>query len=77
MYYLNNFLFVFKLQIYLLSIISYYNKILAKIDLTTIFEKDMNDITIIHLRFEFDSLKMKIPLSHNKYSHVIHYHKPA
>ena len=72
MYYLNDFLFIFKSQIDLSSIMSYYNEILTEIDLTTILEKDMNNITIIHLRFEFDSLKMKIHLSYNKLSHVLH-----
>src|SRR5208282_4705986 len=47
-------------------------EILAKIDLTSIPEKDMNNIIIIHLRFEFDSLKMKIHLSRNKYSRTLH-----
>ena len=71
-HYLDDFLFVFKPQTDLSSIASCYNEILAKIGLTTIPEKDMNDTTIIHLGFEFDSLKMEVRFSHNKHSHVMH-----
>ena len=71
-HYLDDFLFVFKPQTNLSSIASCYNEILAKIGLTTTPEKDMNDTTIIHLGFEFDSLKMEVHLLHNKHSHILH-----
>jgi len=71
-HYLNDFLFIFKSQIDLSSIMSHYNETLTEIDLTIILKKNMNDIIIIHLKFEFNSLKMKIHLSHNKYSYILH-----
>jgi len=72
MHYLDDFLFVFKSQIDLSSITCRYNEILAIIDLTAAPEKDMNDIIVTHLRFEFDSLKMEIRLFHNKHSRALH-----
>ena len=71
-HYLDNFLFVFKSQTDVSSIASCYNEILAKIGLTTIPEKDMNDTMVIHLGFEFDSLKIEIRVPHNKHSHAMH-----
>ncbi len=71
-HYLNDFLFIFKSQIDLSSIMSHYNEILTEIDLIIILKKNMNDIIIIHLKFEFNSLKMKIHLSHNKYSYILY-----
>ena len=65
-YYLNDFLFVFPVDIKVSELFNQYDNILIIMSLIDVIEKNMNDHIIIYLDFEFDTFKMEIYFSINK-----------
>jgi hypothetical protein len=61
-HYLDDFLFVFPPGTDITPFSAEFDRILAKLGLSKAAEKDANDCVVIHLGFEFDSVKMQVSL---------------
>ena len=70
-HYLDDFLFIFSSDIDTTQLSAEFDHILAEFDLSKAIEKDADDYVIIHLGFEFDSIKMQVSLSSNKKLHTL------
>ena len=65
-HYLDDFLFVFPPDTIVKPLSLQFDRILSEFGLSKAAEKDSNGCTIIHLGFEFDSIKMEVRLPHSK-----------
>lgn len=65
-HYLDDFLFVFPLDIDIAPLSAEFDRILSRFDLSKAAEKDSNGYIIIHLDFEFDSVNMCVTFPPNK-----------
>ena len=57
---------MFSLDIDIQIVLNQYNSILTSMRFINTPEKDMNEYIVIHLSFEFDSIKMQVHLFPNK-----------
>jgi len=70
-HYLDDFFFVFPPCTDTAPLSAEFDRVLSELGLSKAAEKDIDGCTVVHLGFEFDSLKMQVTLLPNKKQHAL------